>query len=89
MHGGPGYALGVSLTLAFVREGRPLRVEPYERWLLGRQFDAPHPGENMLHVWADRPPFGLDLAACTEQLAREATVSLHVASQDRRGCPAP
>lgn len=87
LHGGPGWHVMTALQLELVREGRPLRVPPPERWLFGRQFPAPSPGERALHLYAEHTPYPLGTKACLEQIARAGEVTLFVAPEERPFCP--
>lgn len=90
IHGGPGWHVNAATQLELVKDGRPLRVIAGERWLFGRQFPEPPPGNaGVVHVYAEHTPYPLTTKPCLELVAKAGEVSFYFAPEERLACDAP
>lgn len=72
----------LTMLLELSRDGIEARVVPQDRWILGRQYPPPSPGERTLHVWIARTAEPSPRFACVERLVTSPRYDLFVANSD-------
>lgn len=87
IRGGIGWYLNTTLILERLKDARPVRVIAGERWLFGRQFDAPSSQERALYVYAHHGSLPFKLAPCLDLAARSGDVAFYVGTASIEECP--
>lgn len=89
IHQDGGWNIALGLLNELTRDGRDARVEPRDRWILGRQLPAPDGAARALHVYPRVPPWTLPSSPCLELVSRAASLELYVSPVPVEACPAP
>jgi len=77
----------LALLLELDRDGVDVRVEPRDRWMLGRQFSTPTGVARPIHVWSEAQIGGqLSTSKCLEHMASSSRLELWTAPNDVREC---
>ncbi|HXX70461.1 MAG TPA: hypothetical protein VEK07_24985 [Polyangiaceae bacterium] len=87
VHVEAAWYIALLLLNELARDGIEARVEPKDRWILGRQFPTPQDAPRPLHVYSRTNLERLDLAECLTLEAESGDVGILVSKTNVTSCP--